>query len=72
MFAKDFIFYRRAAYSQEGCDYAIRFFEKRIDLQEVGTHGNRLNLEEKKCSEMVLKRKEYIFLLHHLVRGHIT
>ena len=59
---KDFIFYRRASYSQEGCDYAIRFFEKRIDLQEVGTHGNRFDPHEKKCSEMVLKRKEYTFL----------
>ena len=53
---KDFILYKRAAYSQEGCTHAIDFFKKRIDLQIAGTHGNRVNPLEKKCSEMVLKR----------------
>ena len=56
---KDFIYRKRSAYSQEGCDHAINFFEKRIDLQEAGTAGNELNYQWKKCTEIFLKSTEY-------------
>ena len=54
MFNKDFIYRKRAAYSQEGCDYTIRFFENRVDLQAEGTFGNLLpDPTLKKCTETV-------------------
>mgnify|MGYP003123347962 FL=1 len=57
---KDFIYRKRAAYSQEGCDYAIRFFEKRVDLHHEGSFGDALpDHKIKKCTEIYLKRNEY-------------
>ena len=59
MFAKDFILYKKSAYSQEGCDHTIKFFEKRVDLQEVGTAGDKVNLDWKKSTDIFLKRNQY-------------
>ena len=57
---KDFIYRKRSVYSQEGCDNAIKFFEKRVDLQEEGTFGGLSpDPKLKKCTEMYLKRGEY-------------
>ena len=60
---KDFIYRKRAAYSQEGCDYAINYFEKMVDRQVEGTLGGRPptsdTMKKKKCTEMYLKREEY-------------
>ena len=59
MFGKDFILYKRSAYSQEGCDHAIKFFEERVDLHEVGTAGDRVNLDWKKSTDIFLMRHQY-------------
>ena len=60
---KDFIYRKRSAYSQEGCDHAINFFEKMVDRQGEGTLGGRPptsdTMKKKKCTEMYLKREEY-------------
>ena len=56
---KDFIYRKRSAYSQEGCDHAIKFFEKRVDLHEVGTAGNKVKLDWKKSTDIFLKRNQY-------------
>jgi hypothetical protein len=67
---KDFIYRKRAAYSQEGCDYTIRFFENRVDLQAEGTFGNLLpDPTLKKCTEMYLKIGEYPIFEDILVRS---
>jgi len=62
---KDFILCKRGAYSQEGCEYAIKFFEKRNDKQVPGAMGgygyHEIDHERKKCVEMYLKRDEYTF-----------
>ena len=72
---KDFIYRKRSAYSQEGCDHAIKFFEKRVDLQQEGAFGkDRVEPEFKKCTEMYLKREEYpIFddVLHGCAKDYI-
>ena len=58
---KDFILYKRGIYSQEGCDHAINFFEKRKDLQQQGTIGMvaRKDYLRKKCTEIFLKKENY-------------
>ena len=58
---KDFIYRKRAAYSQEGCNHAINFFESRTDLHEEGGTGdfNTVNHKDKHCTEMFLKRCKY-------------
>jgi|LULZ01.1.fsa_nt_gb hypothetical protein len=60
---KDFIYHKRAAYSQEGCNHAINFFEKRIDLHQDGAvrgkDGKVVNYDKKKCTELYLNRHDY-------------
>ena len=60
---KDFIYHKRSAYSQEGCNHAINFFEQMVDWQVEGTLGGLPATSEtmkmKKCTEMYLKREEY-------------
>ena len=56
---KDFIYRKRSFYSQEGCTHTINFFEKRVDLQQMGTLGGRLDFSHKKSTDIVLKRTEY-------------
>ena len=59
IFNKDYFLYKRGAYSQEGCDHAIRFFEKRVDLHREGISGVELNHQWKKSTEIFLQRNEY-------------
>ena len=58
---KNFIYRKRSAYSQEGCDHAIKLFEKKVDLQHKGTFGDQAipNYKMKNCTEMYLEREEY-------------
>mgnify|MGYP001185854795 CR=1 FL=1 len=56
---KDFIYRKRSFYSQEGCTHIINFFEKRVDLHQVGSLGDRLDFTQKKSTDIVLKRREY-------------
>ena len=58
---KDFIYRKRAAYSQEGCNHAINFFEKHSDCHEAGGTGdfNKVNHKNKHCTELFLKRRNY-------------
>ena len=67
---KDFIYRKRSAYLQEGCDHAINFFEKMVDRQKEGTFGGYSpDSNLKKCTEMFLKREEYSVFDETLVRS---
>ena len=57
---KEHLYIRRGAYSKEACEHAIRTFEKRIDLHNIGRVGRRqIDYEKKKCTEIFLGRTEY-------------
>ena len=56
---QNFIFHKSGIYSHEGCNHAINFFEKRVDLQHVGESGGGINLEWKRSTDILLKRCEY-------------
>ena len=56
---KDFILHWRGLYSHEGCNHAINFFEKRVDLQEPGRAADKLDYDKKRSTDIFLKRKEY-------------
>ena len=55
----NFIYRKRRALSQEGCEYAIKFLEKRL-VGENGTYPvDRRDDHIKKCVELFLKRNQY-------------
>ena len=57
---KDFIFRRKKVFSERDCEHAINFFETNHYLQEPGGVGGRVNFNAKKCTEIYLKRHQYV------------
>ena len=67
---KDFILHRKGVYSQEGCNHAINFFEKRVDLHRSGESGGKVDHDRKKSTDIFLDRNEFT-LVEDMLQGRI-